>query len=261
MREDVQRSPGGRGQPSSDSPQGDLNRPDVLAVQLSELARHLEDLTDVQGTLDGIVSAAVDTIPGAGHASLSAILKRREIITRAATDDLPRAVDRVQYELAEGPCVDTLYRQRTVRMSDAGREDRWPTFTQRISELGVASMLSVQLFVDRDDLGALNLFSSEVDAFDDESEHVALLFAAHAAVGMANAQHQEHLRAAVSSRDLIGQAKGILMERYKITSDQAFRLIVRASQHTNRKVRDIAEELTDTGSLAGRELHSPSGPQ
>ena len=251
MREDVQPAHEGRGRPSSDTTRGDLDGPGVLAVQLSELARHLEDLTDVQGTLDGIARAAVETIPGAEHASLSTILTRRDIITRAATDELPRAVDRAQYEFAQGPCVDTLYRQKTVRMSDARSEDRWPEFLERIREMGVASMLAVQLFVDRDDLGALNLFSSEVDAFDDESEHVALLFASHAAVGMANAQHQEHLRAAVSSRDLIGQAKGILMERYKITSDQAFRLIVRASQQTNRKVRDIAEELTGTGSLAG----------
>lgn len=237
---------GGRGRPSNGGTGADR---DDLADRLSELARSLQDEADSDETLDAIVHAAVGTVPGAQHASISAVRDHREVQTRAATGELSRAVDRAQYDSGEGPCLDTLYAQVTVRMPDLAAEDRWPEFSRRAGELGVGSMLAVQLFVAGDDLGALNLLSEDANAFSDESEHVALLFAAHAAVAMAGAQKQDNLRRALQTRELIGQARGILMERFKITSDQAFALLVRASQHTNRKLHDVAEELCNTGEL------------
>ncbi len=100
--------------------------------------------------------AAVDTVPGAQHASISAIRRRREVETRASTNDLSTAVDKAQYETGQRPCLDTLYEQETVRLPDVPCETRWPEFTLRARELGVGSMLSVQLFVEGDELGALN---------------------------------------------------------------------------------------------------------
>lgn len=110
-------------------------------------------------------------------------------------------------------------------------------------------MLAVQLFVDGENIGALNLVSREVNAFDDESEHVAFLFATHAAVAMSAERARGHLRAAVSTREAIGQAQGILMERFKVTSEMAFHTLMLASQDSNRKLRDIADELVSTGRL------------
>jgi transcriptional regulator with GAF, ATPase, and Fis domain len=237
----------GRGLPSSSDTGGAVS--DSLARQLSEFARSLQDQDDVQQTLDAIVHAAAETVPGAQEASLSIILKRREVQTRAATSDLPRAVDHAQYATGQGPCLDTLYEHETVRLPDMATEQRWPEFAKEARQLGVASMLSLQLYVQGDDLGALNLFSWATDAFSDESERIGLLFAAHAGVAMADAQQQEHLRRAIDSRDLIGQAKGILMERYHLRADPAFAVLVRVSQATNRKLTDICAELTDTGSL------------
>jgi len=112
-------------------------------------------------------------------------------------------------------------------------------------------MLSFQLYVEGDNLGALNLYSREPNAFDDESEHIGLLFASHAAVAFADAQKLDQLNSAVETRDLIGQAKGILMERYQISAEQAFRVLTRVSQQRNRKLRDLAAELADTRHLAG----------
>ncbi len=155
-----------------------------LVDRLSELARALQEEADVQGVLDVIVRGAVDTVPGAEHASLSSIRRRQVVETRAATSE---------------------------------------------------------------DLGALNLFSTVPDAFDEEAEHVALLFAAHAAVAMADAQELERVRSALGTRDTVGQAKGILMERFKLTPDQAFALLVRASQTSNRKLHEVAEELATPG--------------
>jgi GAF domain-containing protein len=213
-----------------------------LATMLSDVAQSLQQEPDLQETLQGIVDAAAEAIPGAQHVSVSSVIKRREVHTRASTNDLPKAVDQAQYETGQGPCLDTLYEQRTARIPNVAVEERWPVFAAQASELGVASMLSVQLFVQGEDLGALNIFSKEVEAFDEESEHVALLFASHAAVAMVGAQEKEQLKSAIEFRDLIGQAKGILVERFQISGDQAFQVLARASQNSNRKLRDVAAE-------------------
>jgi len=223
-----------------------------LADHLGDLARLLQQEDQLEDTLDAVVHAAVGAIVGADHASISSVSRSREVVTRAATDELPRAVDRLQYDTGEGPCLDTLWEQRTARLPDLTDEGRWPTFTARARELGVGSMLAVRLYVlEEDDLGVLNLISDRAHAFTHDSEHTALLFAAHAAVALAGAQAQEQLREAMTTRDLIGQAKGILMERYKLTGEQAFVLLVRASQTSNRKLHDIAEELALSGELPG----------
>jgi GAF domain-containing protein len=237
-----------RGQPScSDSDQSAGSND--LAVQLSDVARLLERENQVETTLEAIVRAAVDTVPGSTYASISATRRRREVTTLASTHATARAVDAAQYETGQGPCLDSLFEQETVRLPDMATETRWPEFTRAASELGVHSMLSVQLFVDGDDLGALNLHSDHVDAFDDESEHVALLFAAHAAVAMARAQERHNLRQAVSTREVIGQAQGILMERFKVPSDRAFQILVHASQVTNQRLTKVATELARSGEL------------
>ncbi len=237
-----------RGEPSSDDT-GAMTGQDHLADRLSTLARSLEMQPDLQSTLDVVVRSAVDTVPGATEASISEIQRRHDVKTLAATGELPRAVDHAQYDLGEGPCLDSLYDHRTVRLSDLAAEQRWPRFVARARELGLGSMLAVQLFVDGDDLGALNLMSRQADAFDDESEHVALLFASHAAVAMSGERARGHLRAAVGTREVIGQAQGILMERFKVTADRAFHMLMLASQDSNRKLRDIADELVSTGQL------------
>jgi transcriptional regulator with GAF, ATPase, and Fis domain len=240
-----------RGRPSS-SYAGPVACPDGLAAALGELARSLHDESGVEKTLQGVVFAAVGTVPGAQEAALSLIEGRRGVRTQAGTAELVYQVDQVQYDTGEGPCLSSLYQQRTVRLSNMATETRWPRFTVRAAELGVGSMLSFQMYVERDNLGALNLYSRDTDAFTDESEQIGLVFATHAALAMADARNQERLYQAMEARDLIGQAKGILMERHKVTDDQAFRLLVRASQNTNRKLVEIARYLVDTGELADR---------
>jgi GAF domain-containing protein len=249
MGEDRNGQRAGRGKPSTDYAGTEAGR-GVLAEQLGELARSMQGEQGVERTLDAIVRAAAETVPGAEEASISTVIGGREVRTPAATGELPRAVDRAQYETGQGPCLDSLYRQRSLRLSDICGERRWPDFCARATELGVRSMLAVQLYVDGQDLGALNLHSRQVDAFTDESEEVALIFASHAAVAFAGAKMQEQLQTAIDRRDLIGQAKGVLIERYKISGQEAFRLLVVASQTTNIKLFDVAEYLVKTGELA-----------
>ncbi|GAB7045652.1 GAF and ANTAR domain-containing protein [Catenuloplanes indicus] len=241
------RSRGGQGQPSIDyTGRGSLND---LAAQMGEMARSLQQEDSLQDTLDGIVAAAVQTVPGADYAGLMVVYARRRIDTPSATDEVVQRVDHAQYESGEGPCLDAMYRQQTVRLSDMATEHRWPDFSRRAVDLGIRSMLSFQLYVVAGNLGALNLYSRSTKAFDDESEHIGLLFAAHAAVAMAGAQREQHLTNAISVRDVIGQAKGILMERHNVTADQAFQLLVRVSQNANVKLVDVARHLTRTGQL------------
>jgi len=143
---------------------------------------------------------------------------------------------------------------------DLRTEQRWPRFAAEVVDLGVGSMLSFQLFVTGGNLGALNLYSGRPHSFDEEAEAIGVVFASHAAVALAGAQQEERMRTAMTSREVIGQAQGILMERFRLTGPQAFQVLARASSHTNRKVADIAEELTATGDLPGldrRELGRP----
>ena len=222
-----------------------------LAQQLGELARSLEAEDDTDAMLDGVVATAVQLVPGAQEGSLSMVTGRRRVSAQHASSELPRQVDALQTETGEGPCLDAVYEHQTVRVPDMRHEQRWPRFSRRAFEAGAASMLSFQLYVEGDNLGALNLYGRRENAFDDESEQVGLLLASHAAVAFAGAQKLDHLHGAVDHRDLIGQAKGILMERYSINADQAFRFLTRVSSTNSRKLHDVAHQLTVTRQLPG----------
>ena len=239
----------GQGQPSAQD-SGSATGKDELALQLGDLARSLEEEDDPEATLVKVVAAAVALIPGAQEGSISVVRGRRDVESQAPSSELPRQVDALQAETGEGPCMDAVFEQQTVRVPDMATEARWPRFAARAHALGAGSMLSFQLYVEGDNLGALNLYSRERNAFDDESEHVGLLFATHAAVAFAGVQKESQLRQAIATRDLIGIAKGILVERHKVTPDQAFTLLTRASQNTNRKLREVADDLVHSGQLA-----------
>ena len=216
---------------------------DSLARSLAELARDLQAADSVDDVLAEVVGAAVALIPGVDEASISVVIGRQQVTSQTPTGDLPDRVDRLQTELGEGPCLDAAFDQATVRVPDLANDPRWPRFAPRAVEMGAASMLSIQLYVEGDNLGALNLYAHQVDAFDDESEFVGLLFASHAAVAFADAQTIEQLEQKAATRDLIGQAKGILMERHRLTADQAFTVLTRYSRDRNRKLRDVATDL------------------
>lgn len=221
-----------------------------VAEQLGRLARSLQAEGDTGVLLDEIVAAAVHLVPGAQEASISQVVAKRQVTSPHRTGDLPERVDAIQTDTGEGPCLDAAYEHETVRVPDLRHEQRWPDFARRAVEAGAGSMLSFQLYVRGDTLGALNLYNREPDAFDDESEQVGLLLASHAAVAFADAQKLDHLQRAVASRDLIGQAKGMLMERYAIDDRAAFRVLARVSQTSNRPLRAVAEELVTTRRLS-----------
>lgn len=216
--------------------------------QFSGLARNMSDSTGLGDTLQTAVEGAIVLIDHAESACISMVRNKKRIDTPAATNDTCRRGDELQYELGEGPCLQSIHQQETVLSYDLTREDRWPTWSRRIhDERGVRSMLCVQLFITQDTLGALNLYSSQPDAFDVDDQATALALAAHIAVALSAAKEFESLESAVANRTVIGQAEGMLMYRYRLTSTQAFAVLVRQSKASNQKLRDIASEIVSSG--------------
>ncbi len=228
------------------SPAGDDLGPEIFA----EVARALFAQGDVQHTLQKIVDLAVETIDGCDHAGIS-FLKGTTGSTPAASDGIPITVDAIQYETGEGPCLSAIREHEVFESGNLPLETRWPHFAARAArETGITSMLSFRLFVAGDTLGALNLYSKAPAAFDERSRTVGLVFAAHAAIALATAVHAEQMDEALQSRDLIGQAKGILMAREGVTADEAFDMLRRASQRLNVKLRQVAGEMVESAGPA-----------
>ncbi len=224
--------------------------------RLATIARDLVNEPDVQHTLQGVVDAAAASLDGEVWASVSLVYQRRRVETPASSDDRATRADQLQYDLEEGPCLDAIWERETFSIVDMTADVHYPRWSRAVAEhTGIRSSLSLQLFTDEehDSLGALNLYSPSVHAFDAETRGEGLAFAAQAAVALRSAQTEEHLRSAMATRTLIGQAQGILMERLKITPDQAFAVLSRVSQDSNVKLRELARRLVETGELVGRE--------
>lgn len=220
-----------------------------LAGVFADLARALHAEPDMDGVLQRTVLAAVRNVPGAELAGI-AVLGKRSIRSVAASAPLVGLVDQAQYDAAEGPCLAVVADERNiVLVDDLATDPRWPKFAARAAELGVASVLSFQLSATGDTIGTLNLYAHAAHAFTEESVLVGTMLSAHAAIAMDATVAIDRLHQALAGRDVIGQAKGILMERYQLTDDQAFDLLIAASQHTNRKLHDIAADLVATGTL------------
>jgi transcriptional regulator with GAF, ATPase, and Fis domain len=229
---------------------GRLRGGNELANALSAVAQSWQEASDVTATVEAVVWAAVDHLEGAEHAGVC-LIEHGKIETVAASSDTVVDIDKLQFKVQEGPCVDAIAHQQTYRTGDLDAERRWPNFTVAASATGIRSMLSYRLFTSRATMGALNLYSSQRDAFSEESEQEGLLFASHAAVALAGARAQAQLSVALESRDVIGTAKGILMERHGIDIVQAFAMLVDASKNTNTKLRDVAAWLVNEHAKPG----------
>ena len=223
---------------------------DQLPELFSAFARQAQQEPDPERTLVEIVRSAIALVPGCDEGSVSMIRRGRSVTSQAASGQLARAVDALQESLQQGPCVDAVFEEDVVRVPDMAAETRWPLFSDAALTAGAAGMLCFQLYVHEDTLGALNLVTRTPHGFTDESEHVGRLFAAHAAVALSASQQQAKLVRAVATQQLIGQAQGILMERHRVTDQQAFTMLVQASQDTGTKLRDLAGRLVRSGDLA-----------
>jgi len=239
---------------------------DQLVVSLRAAARAMtgrRSIRDLEETLGEIVASAVMTIPGVDAGSIS-MIEHGRIETRHATNEVIRKLDQMQSELNEGPCISAIEDPPesglvvAVDLAGEGAE-RWPQFAPHAVEAGYRALMSTQLSADGGPRAALNLYSATPDALDEHARTVAGLFGVQAALVLHGANEAAHLQRAVDSRDLIGQAKGILMERFSVDDTDAFQMLVRSSQDTNIRLTEVARWLTqEAGARHGRAGDDPS---
>lgn len=221
---------------------------------LHELSRFvLGDLT-LGEMLGRIGELAVEAVDRADVAGITLYGRNDQPVTAAYTDRSSPEVDEVQYRAGRGPCIDALRTGQVVRLEDARTDERWPEFAGALVEHGLRSVLSTPLTLRERAIGALNLYSRSPDPFSETDQAVAAVFAAQSAVVVANAQEYwgtrqvaDQLTEALASRDLIGQAKGILMARESCDAVTAFELLRSVSQQTNRRLVDVAADVVRTG--------------
>ncbi|QSE86862.1 GAF and ANTAR domain-containing protein (plasmid) [Rhodococcus koreensis] len=224
---------------------------DRLGVLMSDLVRSWTAPTDLNSTLCAVTQAAVDLIPGADSADILTIAGRHHYESHAPTSAVPADLDRVQARFGEGPCVDAAVDGFVTRSDDLTVEVRWPRFTPQALRSGVYSIVSFRLYTHTATTGALNVLATTAHAFDDESIVIGEVLAAHAAIAITAGRRESQFRSALVSRDLIGQAKGMLMERFSVCADQAFQILVTLSQDSNTPVATVAERLVHLGSGPG----------
>ncbi|HEY9294505.1 MAG TPA: GAF and ANTAR domain-containing protein [Microlunatus sp.] len=215
----------------------------LLAAELHREARE-------QPTLERIVQTAVETVEGCDFCGVSAREPDGRIWTPASTDPIADQADALQYELGEGPCLEAIWSLDTYTIDDMSFEARWPTWAPRAAGLGIGSVLSVQVETPEGQaLAGLNLYAVGPYAFDHTDVAIASILARHAGNALTDARRQTELRSAIRSRQIIGVAQGILIQRFGLSLDQAFEMLRRYSQDNNVKLRDLAENLVRSGGI------------
>lgn len=225
-----------------------------FAERMATMARDLLAQESVEATLERITESAMDLVEGCDAAGIL-VLHGRRVETLAPTDGLVVRSDRLQERLGEGPCFDAARRlggERVFRIKDFSQPgEYWPDYVGQARDLGIGSMMGFLLYTEHENLGALNVYSRRPAAFTKASETAGWLLASHAAVAFSSARTADQLQQAVETRHTIGEAMGILMERLKITEDDAFALMRRVSQERNVKLRDIARQICESGGIDG----------
>ncbi len=227
-----------------------MSSTDSLSHQIAQVARSLQSESGSVDTMNLAVKLAVDVIDGAEDAGISLVHRRRHVDTPAYTGERGLQVDQLQYELGEGPCLSAIWAEEWVHAADLATDTRWGEFGPRAArEMGIRSMLCLRMFTSEHRVGALNLYSTRAHAFETADVDAAVAFAAHAAIAVLVAQNDEGKDIALDSRTLIGQATGIVMERYSIDAVRAFAVLKRLSQDTNVQLHQVAAELIRTRRL------------
>lgn len=245
--------------PWSATDDGHVDGLDGRGDDVREAARRLVDVLVESGVADRldaerVLGFATRAVPAAGWSGITLLREGRRATSLVSVGEVGAEVDALQHELREGPCIDAAAQDDLVVVDDVARDPRYPAFGPRcVHETGVGSILAVRIRLeDGDRRAALNLYAEQPDAFGPTDLAVAAMFAPF--VGLAvqarlHAREAGHLQRALESSRQIGYAVGILMAHDRLTSDEAFTLLVQASRTLNRKLRNIAEEVTRTGAL------------
>jgi GAF domain-containing protein len=219
---------------------------DNLSAALALVAQTLAVEEDLVGVMNRTCTLAVATIDGCAHADIMLITAGEVVTAPASSDGIGTRVVSIEAEFDEGPCVDAAHTGIAVLAPDLRSERRWPRFVARcLADTPVRSTIGLPLLIGPKTIGAIDLSADESNAFSDEDCAVGALFAAHAAIAFRAARERQQLKDALTSRDIIGQAKGIIMAQSHVGSDEAFDLLRRASQRLNEKVVIVAQRVVD----------------
>lgn len=224
---------------------------DDAASKFAEMALRLHDEPSVAETVDRLLEYALNAVD-CDFAGVSFVRRRTRVDTVAATDPLIAELDALQAECGEGPNFDlTSGEVSGLNVRDTAADDRWPQWGEQVATRGIRSMLCLRMSTGTEDVGTLNLYDKEPDAFGVDDMAVGAIMARHAAIALASARNIESLWKAIDARKLVGQAQGILMERFDLDADRAFAVLLRYSQDNNMKLRNVADLLVSTRKLPG----------
>ncbi|MFI5709205.1 GAF and ANTAR domain-containing protein [Kribbella sp. NPDC051620] len=220
-----------------------VDSPDELAAVMTAAAAALAGPMDLDTTLEQLLASALDTVPGISQASLSVTTRDGRIETLAPTDERVVLADQLQYKLRQGPCLEAALSEPVVEADDLASDPRWPDYGPAAAGLGFGAQIAFQFRAEPHARGALNLYADEPHSLDGETRALGAMFAGLVAIAMGWAKHEETMNEALATRNVIGQAVGIVMERYKITPERAFAFLVRSSQHSNTKLKTVADRI------------------
>jgi GAF domain-containing protein len=221
-----------------------------FAEELAQMAVSLHDEPTLEETIDRVLEYALKAVDCA-YAGVIFVHAKSRVETVASTSPIVAELDKVQLEYGEGPDIEVLSDPaNTVLVADTTRDERWPRWAEAVTGAGVRSMLGIRLHTSASTIGSLNLYDTRPNHFTEEDRDVAHIFARHAAVALSSARETANLWKAIDARRLIGQAQGILMERFDMDADQAFAVLRRYSQDHNVKLHLVAERLISTRTLA-----------
>lgn len=218
---------------------------------VADLVQSLEQHPTVpaDAVLDELVANSLSHIVNAQHAGITVSTPDGHVKAVATSDGYPVLLDEIQERHQEGPCLSAAWEHQLVRVDDVARERRWPKYCRDVvAETPVRSILAFQLFANGGTTGALNFHAEYPHAFDDDAAELGLVLATHIALVWHMVRRDEQFRSALASRDIIGQAKGMIMERFCIDAVQAFELLKRLSQNSNVPLAGVARALVDRGS-------------
>lgn len=224
------------------------NNGNAIAAQLVELVADLDrGDTETTAGLHELIGNAVRYVTGCQYAGITLADKSKAVSSVAATHRYPMVLDGIQNRYAEGPCLAAAWQHHTMHIADLNAERRWPQYRRYALELTpIRSVLSYELFADGAGMAALNFYAERPHAFTDDSVELGAVFASHTALAWSIMRRQDQFRSAVASRDIIGQAKGVIMERFNLDAVEAFELLTRVSQNSNIKLIDVAAALIDS---------------
>ena len=212
---------------------------------IAEAARTLDEPRDLDDTWQTIVDVACNTVPGFDHVGIATLGRTGEIETSAFAGYLVVPLDQVQCGLRQGPCSAVLQGSDAMCVSRLKEERRWPGYVPVAQEWGVRSQMAVRLYLGKGTLGSLNFYSTISDEVGGDAQAIARQIAIHADIALGRAQEVDAFNEGMQSRKVIGEATGILMQRYDMNEERAFAFLVRASSHTNIGLRAVAQALID----------------